>query len=149
MRLSARNDPSLILGAIEETLRYDFSGSNLRRVALHDTVLGGHQIKAGETVVAWTGAANFDEADFPQSEHFDIRRSPNHHLTFGYGVYVCQGHPLARLEGRIALERIVTHFVEMSFDPEKPVQYLDQTASRFIQSLSILFTPACFPKCKF
>ncbi len=134
-----RTDPSLIPGAIEEMLRYDVAGSPLQRMALHDTVLGGHQIKAGEIVIAWTGAANCDETYFPQSERFDIRRSPNPHLTFGYGIHFCPGHALARLEVRTVLERIVTHFTELRLDTEHPVQFMDQTWSRLIQSLDVLF----------
>jgi cytochrome P450 len=138
-----RADPSLIPRAIEETLRYDFSIINTWRTARHDTVLGGHEVKAGQYVVAWTAAANFDETYFPHSEQFDIKRSPNPHLTFGYGIHICLGAPLARLGGRVALERIVAHFSEIRLDPESPVQFRDQMgASRNIQSLGILFTPA-------
>ena len=137
-----RDDPSLIPGTIEETLRYDFYPSNVWRTARHDTVLGGHEIKADQYVVAWMGAANFDETYFPHSEQFDIRRSPNPHLTFGRGIHHCIGAPLGRLEGRIALERVVAHFSEIRLDPENPVQYMDQISSRIIQSLGILFTPA-------
>ncbi len=138
-----RADPSLIPGAIEETLRYDFSIINVWRTARHDTVLAGHEVKAGQYVVAWTAAANFDETYFPHSERFDIRRSPNPHLTFGYGIHICLGAPLARLGGRIALERIVKHFSDIRLDPESPVQFMDQMgASQNISSLGILFTKA-------
>jgi cytochrome P450 len=138
-----RDDPSLIPGAIEETLRYDFSSFHIWRTARHDTVFNGREIKAGQYVVAWTGAANFDETYFPHSERFDIKRSPNPHLTFGHGIHFCLGYPLARLEGRIALERIVTHFSEIRLDPENPVQFVDQVgSSMIIQSLGMLFTPA-------
>jgi cytochrome P450 len=116
-----RDDPSLIPGTLEEILRYDFSDSNVWRTARHDTVLCGQEIKAGQYVVAWTGAANFDETYFPQAALFDIRRSPNPHLTFGHGVHVCLGAPLTRLEARITLERIVARFSEFRLDPEKPV----------------------------
>lgn len=139
-----RDDPSLIPGTIEETLRYDFSSSNAWRIARHDTVLGGHQIKAGETVVAWTGAANFDETRFPRPEQFDIWRSPNPHLTFGYGIHVCLGAPLARFEGRIVLERIVARFSELRLDPEMPVQFQDQNGP-LIMHLGVLFTLADSP----
>ena len=132
-----RADPSLIPGAIEETLRYDFN-HDLWRTARHDTVLSGQQIKAGQYVVAWTVAANFDETYFPHSEQFDIRRSPNPHLTFSHGVHVCLGAPLARLESRIALEWIVTHFSDIRLDPEKPVQRMDKISSMLIQSFGIL-----------
>jgi cytochrome P450 family 109 len=92
--------------------------------------------------MAWTSAANLDETYFPHPEQFDIRRSPNPHLNFGYGVHTCLGSALARLEGRIALERIVAHFSEIRLDPENPVQYMDHMGPfRFIQSLGILFTP--------
>lgn len=137
-----RDKPELIPGAIEETLRYDFSSFNLWRTARHDTVLKGHHIKAGETVVAWTGAANFDETYFPHAEQFDIRRSPNPHLTFSHGIHVCLGAPLARLEGCIVLERIVARFSEIRLDIEHPAQFQDQMgALRVMQSLDIVFTP--------
>jgi cytochrome P450 len=134
-----RNDPSLIPGAIEEMLRYDFSFANQRRIARHDTVLAGHHIKAGQTVMAWTSAANFDETAFPHSEQFDIRRSPNPHLTFGYGIHVCLGAPLTRLESRIALERIVTHFSDLRPDLERPLQFLRTISSSNLRSFSITF----------
>ncbi|TMC14057.1 MAG: cytochrome P450, partial [Chloroflexi bacterium] len=127
---------------IEETLRYDFTMINPWRTVRHDTVFNGHELKAGQYVMAWIAAANFDETYFPHSEQFDIRRSPNPHLMFGYGVHACLGNPLARLEGRIALERIIAHFSELRLDPENPVQYMDQMGSaRLIQSLDILFKP--------
>jgi len=107
-----RDDPSLIPGVIEETLRYNIT-LNQWRTARHDTVLGGQEIKAGQYVVTWTSAANVDEIYFPHSAQFDMRRSPNPHLAFGYGIHVCPGHSLARLEARIALERIVTHFSDI------------------------------------
>jgi cytochrome P450 family 109 len=111
-----RADPSLIPGTVEEMLRYDLSASSMWRTARHDTVLDGHQIRAGQYVLAWIAAANFDEAYFPHPERFDIRRSPNLHLTFGHGVHFCVGHALVRLEVRIVLERIVARFSEIRLD---------------------------------
>ncbi len=138
-----RDNPSLIPDAIEEILRYDPFPFTIWRTARHDTMFNGHQIKAGETVVAWASAANFDETYFPQSLHFNMKRSPNPHLTFSYGIHNCLGSPLARLEARIALERIVAYFSEIRPDPENPVQYLDEMGSaRHIKSLDILFTKA-------
>ncbi len=120
-----RDDPSLIPGAVEEMLRYDLS-LDLWRMARSDTVLGGQEVKASQYVVVWTEAANFDEAYFPHASQFDIRRSPNPHLTFGHGIHVCLGYPLARLEVRIALERIVTRFPELRLSTALPVPSLDQ-----------------------
>jgi len=137
------DDPSLIPGTIEEILRYDFSPFTVWRTARYDTLFKGHQIKAGQYMVAWAAAANFDETYFPHSDQFDIKRSPNPHLTFSYGVHNCLGSPLARSEACVALERMVTHFSELRPDPDHPVQYMNEMGSaRPIKSLGILFTPA-------
>lgn len=136
-----RRDPSLIPGAIEEILRYDFSWFNLWRTARHDTVLGGREIKAGQYVVVWDSSANFDESYFPQAERFDIRRSPNPHLAFGQGMYICLGLPLVRVLGRIVLERIVTSFSDIRFDSDKPMRSLDQMKD-YIVSLDVALTPS-------
>ena len=89
--------------------------------------------------MAQVGAANFDETYFPHSEQFDIRRSPNPHLTFGYGIHVCLGAPLARLESKIALERIIVRFSELHLDPENPPQFTDGRRQLF-RHLTVLFT---------
>lgn len=136
-----RRDPALIPGAIEEILRFDFSWFNLWRTARHDTVLGGQEIKADQYVVVWDSAANFDESYFPQAHRFDIRRSPNPHLTFGQGMYICLGLPLVRVLGRIVLERIVAGFSDMGSDPEKPMQTLEQMKD-YIVSLDVVLTPS-------
>lgn len=133
-----RADPSLIPSALEETLRYDFSEISLRRTARQDLVLDGHEIKAGEMIVAWVGAAHFEEDYFPHAEQFDIRRSPNPHMTFGYGIHVCLGAPLARLESKVALEQIVAHFSALQPDPARPLHRENGT----VQQLGLLFTPA-------
>lgn len=136
-----RRDPALIPGAIEEILRYDFSWFNLWRTARHDTVLGGHEIAAGQYVVVWDSAANFDETRFPRAARFDITRSPNPHLTFGQGMYICLGLPLVRVLGRVVLERVVATFSDIRFDPERPMRSQDRMRD-YIVSLDTLVTPA-------
>lgn len=134
-----RADFSLIPNALEEVLRYEFSMSNLLRLVKRDTILGGRPMQKGQVVMAWTAAANFDEAVFPHGDQFDIRRTPNPHITFGYGVHVCLGAPLARLEGKIALERILERMQHMRCDSQKPADFMQTTS--FIQSLPVFFTP--------
>lgn len=130
--------PALVAGMVEETLRYDFSTISLWRTARQDTQLGEQKIKAGQLVVAQVGAANFDETVFPHSAQFDIARAPNPHITFGYGIHACLGAPLARLEGTIALERILAHFATLCLDPEGLLE-IDNRRQRF-QHLPLLFT---------
>lgn len=134
-----RAQPELIPGAVEEVLRYEFSSSNLLRLVRRDTTLGGKQLKEGQVVLVWTAAANFDETVFPDALRFDIRRSPNPHLTFGYGVHHCLGAPVGRLEGRIAFERLLARLEDIRLDPERPPRLMGPT--NFVQSLPILFKP--------
>ena len=133
-------DPSLVSGMIEESLRCDFSTINLWRRARQDLLMDGQPIKAGQLVVAMVGAANFDENYFPHAGQFDLRRSPNPHLTFGHGIHMCLGAPLARLEGRIALERILAHFSVLRLDTEQAPQFADNQGQLF-QLLPVLVTP--------
>ncbi len=134
-----RADPSLIPGALEEILRYDFAHVNFMRTARHDTTIGEHEIKEGQTMMAWLSAANFDEAYFPHADQFDIRRSPNPHITFGHGIHFCLGAPLARLESKIVLERMIARWSDIRADPERPVQYLNPKIE-LIKSLPTLLT---------
>jgi cytochrome P450 len=135
-----RSDLTLIPEALEEVLRYEFSFAHLARLVKHDMTFLGQELKAGEIILAWAGAANFDEAYFPDAERFDIRRHPNPHLSFGHGIHFCLGAPLARLEGKIALERILERMENIQVDPDGTVEYLDRRLD-LISRLPLLFTP--------
>lgn len=103
-RLDAIADDAAISGVVEETLRFRSPVQRTARVAREDVEIQGHTISAGETVVTWIGAANRDPAQFDDPDQFRPERSPNPHMAFGRGIHICLGAPLARLEGRIALE---------------------------------------------
>ncbi|MBA4603298.1 cytochrome P450 [Thermoactinomyces sp. AMNI-1] len=108
-----RADLSLVPKLIEEVLRYRFPVAIDRQVA-QDTTVFGHNLKKGQIVVAWTGAANRDESKFDHAENFDIHRPNNqHHLTFGAGPHLCLGAPLARMEANIALTTFVKRFADI------------------------------------
>src|SRR5262249_27078568 len=93
-----RANPSLLPGTIEEVLRYRCPVQAPLRLALVDLELGGQQIHAGQPLIAWVGAANRDEARFPNAEEFWMDRHPNPHIAFGFGIHFCLGVALARLE---------------------------------------------------
>jgi cytochrome P450 len=76
------------------------------RVVKQDTTIAEQALPAGARMLAWIGSANRDEAQFPNASAFEIERTPNRHLAFGYGIHFCLGAPLARLEARIALEEM-------------------------------------------
>jgi cytochrome P450 len=67
-------------------------------------------------MILLTAAANRDERKFENADRFDIHRTIDHHLTFGYGVHYCFGAALARVEGRIALEELVSRFPTWDLD---------------------------------
>jgi cytochrome P450 len=94
-------------GAIEEALRFRSPVQSMFRVAALDTDIRGQHIKAGDRVIAWIGSANRDEEQFPHAGQFDIGRSPNKHIAFGFGAHFCLGAPLARLEAQTALQMLV------------------------------------------
>jgi cytochrome P450 len=98
-----RADSGLWSTAIEEILRYRGPIHSTLRLAKVDTAIGGQTIEAGQIVIPMFASANLDDAQFPNADSFDIQRSPNRHIGFGYGVHFCLGAPLARLEARIAL----------------------------------------------
>jgi cytochrome P450 len=106
-----RADRGLIPAAVEEILRYVNPLHYFRRTALSDTEVGGVPIAAGEKVAMMYTSANRDEAVFGETaQQFDIRRSPNHHVSFGYAQHFCLGVHLARLEGRVFFDELLSMF---------------------------------------
>ena len=99
--------PDLIDGAIEEVLRCRSPNQFGNRVATQEAVFQGTIVPAGTNLHLCIGAANRDPGVFQDAGTFDIRRSPNRHLAFGGGPHVCVGLTLARMEGRIALSRLL------------------------------------------
>jgi nitric oxide reductase len=107
---AVKMDPSLWPSAVSEICRYHTASSYaLRRVALRDVEIGGVKIKKDEGVIALNMAANRDPEVFNDPDRFDIRRSPNPHVAFGYGTHECPGEYLSYKELEAALEGLFTH----------------------------------------
>jgi cytochrome P450 len=105
-------NPGLIGTAIEEFLRFDPPVQGIVRTLAEDIDFKGHTIPEGGKVYLVVGAANRDPAYFEEPERFDVTRSPNRHLSFGFGTHFCLGASLARLEGRVAFEEMLRRFPE-------------------------------------
>lgn len=90
-------DSSLAEPAVDEVLRWVTPLNNFFRMALTDDIVGGQSIAAGDRVVMLYPSANRDELVFSNPHTFDITRSPNPHLSFGFGTHLCIGANLARL----------------------------------------------------
>jgi cytochrome P450 len=111
------DDRSLIPNAIEELLRFEPPALQIGRYVTRDVDYYDRTVPAGSVMMLLAGAANRDHRAFPpDGDRFDIRRNINHHLTFGYGVHFCLGAALARLEGRIALDEVLTRFPDWEVD---------------------------------
>jgi len=111
-----RADPDLIGTAVEEFLRLESSNQLGNRRAARDTVLNGVEMPAGTYVHIGIGAANRDPAQFSDPDRLDIRRHPNRHLAFGVGIHACAGMWLARMEGQVAIGRLVQRFATIERD---------------------------------
>lgn len=103
-------EPTLIGNAIEEILRFEAPSPVQARYVTRDVSHHGHQIPAGSVMLLLNASANRDERAFDDPDRFDVRRKVERHLSFGYSIHFCLGAALARLEGRIALEELISRF---------------------------------------
>jgi cytochrome P450 len=133
------DQPALAESAVEELLRYtnpvQFGAS---RIALEDIELGGVRIKKSNVVVAMLSSANRDESVFTDPERLDIARAPNRHLGFGLGIHFCLGAPLARMEGRIAFNKLLARFPGIRLAvPREQIRWRMSPVFRGLESLPI------------
>jgi cytochrome P450 len=113
----------------------------ITRVATRDTELAGVPIPAGSTVMPMLGAANRDENRYPDPDRFELFRSPKPHISFGQGVHICLGMHLARLEMRVALNRLLDRLPNLRLDPEGDDPHIRGQVFRSPTSLPVLFGP--------
>ncbi len=128
-----RADRTLTETAADEILRWSTPVIHFARTAAHDTEVAGHRVVAGERVALFYPSANRDEDVFTHPFTFDIERSPNPHLTFGFGEHYCIGQALARLEVRALFDVLL----DMVSDIEiaGPVEHL---AANFVGGIKHL-----------
>ncbi|MGB9304621.1 MAG: cytochrome P450 [Mycobacterium sp.] len=109
-------DRSLLLRAVDETLRYEPTGPHVARYTLRDFECYGQTIPAHSAVLLLFGSANRDPLRYTDPDTFNIHRDNISHLTFGKGVHYCLGANLARLEGKVALDEILNRWPEWGID---------------------------------
>jgi cytochrome P450 len=130
--------PAIIDSAVEEFLRYDGPVQALTRIAREDLTLSGKRIRSGERIVLMLSAANRDPDQFDDPERLDLVREPNRHLAFGYGIHFCLGAPLARLEAKIALPRLLARLPELTPATPNP-DWIDSLVFRGMKALPVRF----------
>lgn len=106
-----REDPALIGSAVEELLRLATPVDvATERYAREDVEIAGMTIPRGSLVLVAIVSANADETHFPDPERLDVTRAENRHLSFGLGSHYCLGAPLARMEGRVAIDALIHRY---------------------------------------
>lgn len=110
-------DPTLVPAAVEEMLRYESPSQHTGRLAPQDVDLGGKTIRKGQAVMAVMAAANRDPERFPEPDRFDIARTDNRHLAFGYAAHFCFGAALARVEGTEVFQALLRRLPELELQP--------------------------------
>lgn len=108
-------DPSLIPGAVEETLRYEPPSPVQARYVARDVQLYGHTVTEGSYMLLLNGSANRDDSRFSDPDRYDIHRQGGH-LSFGQGIHFCLGSALARLEARVAFEEVLKRWTDWDVD---------------------------------
>ncbi|RZQ61319.1 cytochrome P450 [Amycolatopsis suaedae] len=132
---AVRRDRSLVPAALEESLRLISPVPGVWRATTRDTEIGGRALPGGQLVTALVGAANRDPRRFADPATYDLTRDPNPHLGFGRGAHFCLGAPLARLEGRIALNILLDRFGDLRTIPDDPPVFhpaLDMCGARHL-----------------
>ncbi|MCX5581994.1 cytochrome P450 [Streptomyces erythrochromogenes] len=119
-----REDRSLVPTLLEESLRYLSPLAAGYRVTTRDVEIGGVKIPEGDVLEVWFSAANRDARVFQDPDVFDPARTPNPQIGFGRGIHFCLGAPLARLEGRVAMNILFDRFPRLRVDPDDKPTFL-------------------------
>lgn len=132
-------DPSLIDSAVEEMLRWVTPIKNMARTITRDVELAGQQLEEGQKLLLLFHSANRDEEVFHEPDRFDITRSPNEHVAFGFGTHFCLGASLARLEVKIMVERLIARLPDLEVVGETPLRPANFISG--FESMPVRFTP--------
>ena len=119
-------------------LRWVSPIKNMSRTVTRDVALEGAQLHAGDRALLLYESANFDEKQFDEPDRFDIARSPNEHLAFGFGAHFCLGASLARLELHAIFERLLARLPDLALATDGP----PPRSLTGISEMPVRFTPA-------
>ncbi|MGE3162380.1 MAG: cytochrome P450 [Burkholderiales bacterium] len=133
-----RADPALAPRAVEELLRYDGPSGAQVRVVKVAQALRGRTLAPGERVFLMLNAANRDPEAYADPDRLDFERAGPAHLTFGFGLHICLGFPLARMEGQVALPAVLAHWKRIELaQPQQRLEWLNSMVFRGMKSLPL------------
>jgi cytochrome P450 family 142 subfamily A polypeptide 1 len=135
-------DEETMATGVEELLRWVTPIKNMSRTVARDVEFGGQQLHAEDQVILLYPSANRDEAVFDDPYRFDVRRTPNPHLAFGFGTHFCLGASLARLELQVMFDEVLRRLPDIELAADGPLEF---RPSNFIvgpEAMPVRFTPA-------
>ena len=135
-------DRSLFPQAFEEAVRWEPPVTVILRRARRDTELAGVKIEEGADIALMIGAANRDERKYADPDRFDMFREIRQHVGFGFGVHVCLGMHLARMESRVAINTLFDRLGPFRLDPDAEPPHIEGLAFRSPLSLPVVFDPS-------
>jgi cytochrome P450 family 142 subfamily A polypeptide 1 len=134
-------DRALVVPAVEEMLRWVSPIKNMARTATRDVELHGKSIGAGQKLLLLYPSGNRDAERFPEPDTFDMERTPNDHVAFGFGTHFCLGSSLARLELRALFEVLADRLPDLRLaTPEEPGYRPANFVSGY-EAMPVTFTP--------
>ena len=128
--------------AVEEFIRWVTPIHNMCRTATADTELAGQAVRRGQQLVMMYPSANRDPAHFQDPETYDVTRSPNHHIAFGFGTHFCLGAALARLEIQVFFERLLQRVAHIERIEGTPQVEMPNAFVHGLLEAHLAFTPA-------
>jgi len=131
-----RTDPEVTRGAVEEMLRYVSPVQLTGRALTEPCEFGGVEFAAGDFAMLLLASGNHDPEQFDDPERFDVTRTPNNHLGFGFGIHHCLGAPLARMETQVALTSLVRRAPGLALAVDE-VAYKSNVVLRGMESLPV------------
>lgn len=138
-----RMTPEQLATFVEEALRLESPFRGHFRVVTRDTTLGGVSLPAGARVMLMWGSANRDDSAFPGADRLDLdREHPKMHVGFGSGIHFCLGAPLARMETRVAIDRLLARTAGFSLAPQAGPRHVPSLFVRRLERLELVLEQA-------
>ena len=136
-----QGDRELLPSALEEMLRWVSPIKNMNRTATTDVVINGQQIRSGDNVLLLYPSANRDEDVFEDPFRFDVGRTPNDHVAFGFGTHFCLGNSLARLELKVMFEELLDRLPDLELVGSEEPGYRAANFVSGYEHMPVRFTP--------
>jgi cytochrome P450 family 142 subfamily A polypeptide 1 len=137
-----RANPDAIPLAVEEMLRWVTPIKNMNRTVVSDIDFHGTPMKAGDQVLLFYPSANRDAAKFDRPDEFDVTRSPNEHMAFGFGAHHCLGNQLARLELKCMVDTVLRRLPNLEVTTPGPLAQRPASFVSGIIEMPVRFTPS-------